>query len=216
MDDIKFSEFSELMTMKNQLIIADKDWLINTYKNADDEILEMAFEGIINIFMYDEAFFYLDDKYLDKVIGLITEVKDNCDVKHLRSINKIIVFVNIAKNKSIKDKEMVAKEYIYRQEYLRDTRLDKDLLISSFCYDALVLQGIVKVNLNELDEKDFVVASLNYLIAICPDFFRNEDVRDIVYEELINIKNNVRMYSRQLRKYAKDTSNLLKNMNKEG
>ena len=216
MDDIKFSEFSELMTMKNQLIIADKDWLINTYKNADDEILEMAFEGIINIFMYDEAFFYLDDKYLNKVIGLITEVKDNCDVKHLRSINKIIVFVNIAKNKSIKDKEMVAKEYIYRQEYLRDTRLDKDLLISSFCYDALVLQGIVKVNLNELDEKDFVVASLNYLIAICPDFFRNEDVRDIVYEELINIKNNVRMYSRQLRKYAKDTSNLLKNMNKEG
>ena len=46
MDGLNFSDFSELLTMKNQIIIGDMNWLINTYKDADDETLEMAFEGI--------------------------------------------------------------------------------------------------------------------------------------------------------------------------
>ena len=209
MDGLMFSDFSELLTMKNQIIIGDMNWLINTYKDADDETLEMAFEGISLIFKYDEPFFYLDDEYLEKVINFIAEIKDKCNSKFRSKINEIIVAINIVKSRQQSFKDDATQKYFAMQQDLRDSYLDKEVLITSFSYDALVVQGLIYNTMGNIKEKDFVLASMNYLIQVCPSFFEDNDVREVAKEELSDIKNSS-VFTRVVRKYAKDTEKLLK------
>ena len=209
MDGLIFSEFSELLTMKNQLIIGDKNWLINTYKDADDETLEMAFEGINLLFKYDEPFFYLDDENLEKVIIFIDEIRNICDLKFRPIINEIIVNINIVKSRQKSFKIEAIQKYFAMQQDLRDSNLDKDVLVTSFSYDALVVQGLIYNKMNTIKEKDFVLASMNYLIQVCPSFFADNDIRKAAKEELSDIKNSL-LFTRVVRKYAKDTEKLLK------
>ena len=215
MDELIFRDFSELLTMKNQIIIGEKNWLIDTYKDADDETLEMVFKGISLMLKYDEPFFYLDKEYLEKAVNFIVEIKDNCNLKFRPIINEIIVAINMVKSRQQSYIDGEVQKYIRAQQELRDSYLDIDVLITSFSYDALVVRGLLYNEMNAIEEKDFVLASMNYLIQVCPGFFKNNKVSEAAKEELYEIKKNS-VFTRVIRKYAKDTEKQLKRINKEG
>ncbi len=192
-------DFIYATCLKNQLINAPIEVLIDNYSNKDDYIqLLKNIEKLINI---DEELFLLDGKIYKKAIELIDKGKKYNDKNINNYINELILKLNNIYGINRKEKEVKIEQYLSKEETVRKIKIleNKDLL-KAMAYDGIVLSYIV----NDLDydylNPIFTVSSIYYILENIPELFTVEEFKNntiimltsaIKNSTILNISNKI-------------------------
>ena len=208
MNKISFDNFFKVLCLKNQLLSLDEMTLSDIYLNDKDSMVDITINSLKYLIDNEEEFFYLHNSLINKALYIIGDIKV-ANKEYINDINYIIVKLNEFKtlNTDIKVEKIV--EYIEKQSEYRKTYLELETLINSINYDALVVYYLLGNNFIEYDDKDLILASLNYLISLYPEFFKKEEINDMVvflFNELkrkIGLNLNLRAYLNETKKEYK-------------
>ena len=192
-------DFIYATCLKNQLINAPIEVLIDNYSNKDDYIqLLKNIEKLINI---DEELFLLDGKIYKKAKEKIDKGKKYNDKNINNYINEFILKLNNIYGINKKEKEVKIEQYLSKEETVRKIKIleNKDLL-KAMAYDGIVLSYIV----NDLDydylNPIFTVSSIYYILENIPELFTVEEFKNntiimltsaIKNSTILNISNKI-------------------------
>lgn len=181
-------QFINNLNLKSQLINFDEHKLEELYKDNYDGYV--MFLNAVGMLINEETAFLLlnNEEYIDKILTVASifryETKDS-EVKDL--VNQIIVACNEIIRMPEGDKYAYRYDYLVKQEEMRDASFyEEEDFIYALNFDAFlahVLQTGDKEYLYACDN-DQALMSINYMYAMCPGFFENEEVMANTIEKL--------------------------------
>lgn len=199
-------EFIGLMSIKNQLICCDVETLREIYINSGKEIYFINL--ICDLCEKETTFLLLEKDFSNKIFSILSDIRViTKDSDIINSINSIIGFINGIDGYSPKLKASMKNAYLAFNEDTRGIKLEqhneflKVLAADAITYCALK-EG--KYELVE-DEDSLFLSSLNYLIEMCPELFKDKNFTDNANRRIDLITYKKWPFNIKNRKYSLDT-----------
>lgn len=207
MEDVDMKDFVNLLRLKNQLVVFSGKELDEIYKEED--VFLCFIDTIALLSEHDSAFLLFDEKISDKIYTVLQSHRFNCDTDIKEIINDIIGYLNGIKAYPKSLINILKNNYLAYQEKIRHVEFTStDSMLFSIADDAVVFTALQEGNLDLIEDGDYYMMSLNYLIETCPEFFNDSKVVERACSLLdIESKNSKILSSRK--KYVKETRNRL-------
>lgn len=203
-----FGLIVEVMCMKNQLLVLDEKTLSEIYLQNKDGMIDIVTDALEHLLYEEEVFFYLDESLIDKALYIVGELKGEPTDNSTR-LNMMIPRIHEIKNKEQSFKDMKLVSYIEYESNIRNTYLDVELLKNCIQFDAMVAYYLLEdIDIN-MDDKDYILSSINYILNVCPEIFKDENNRQKL-EVLFNKINKKIGLNISLKLYLRDTTKLYK------
>ncbi len=188
------TEYFALLIFKNQLLCCSNDELVKMYE--DDKMFWEFLDTIALMSQKEPAFFLLSDEINDSIHAVIDSHRYSCDKEMSEYINKVIVYLNNFANVDKNLADVMRISYLnFNEEYRGVEFKDNKSFLASLAYDAVVFAALYNDNLDNVDNGDLAVCSLNYLINMLPEFFNDDSIKMRALYILDKEFNNSRRFS---------------------
>lgn len=188
------TEYFALLIFKNQLLCCSNDELVKMYE--DDKMFWEFLDTIALMSQKEPAFFLLSDEINDSIHAVIDSHRYSCDKEMSEYINKVIVYLNNFANVDKNLADVMRISYLnFNEEYRGVEFKDNKSFLASLAYDAVVFAALYNDNLDNVDNGDLAVCSLNYLINMLPEFFNDDSIKVRALYILDKEFNNSRRFS---------------------
>ena len=209
MDKISYVEYKNILSIKSQLLsllVSNDDKL--KYVLAEKYIKDN--DGLKDIFSYsvdyilnnEEAFFYLDTKLIDYTLYIVGELK-GIDKKNSKVLNSMIPRLNSIKYMDMDLKLSRIMNCIEYESNIRNMDLDLELYVNSILYDTYISLYLDNGYL-QVYEKDMILSSINNLLYLYPEIFKDKVVQERL-EELLDMISKNTIFNVGLKKYLNYT-----------
>ena len=209
MDKISYVEYKNILSIKSQLLsllVSNDDKL--KYVLAEKYIKDN--DGLKDIFSYsvdyilnnEEAFFYLDTKLIDYTLYIVGELK-GIDKKNSKVLNSMIPRLNSIKYMDMDLKLSRIMNCIEYESNIRNMDLDLELYVNSILYDTYISLYLDNGYL-QVYEKDMILSSINSLLYLYPEIFKDKVVQERL-EELLDMISKNTIFNVGLKKYLNYT-----------
>lgn len=197
-------DFENLLLLKNQLVNAPFDELLECYKDYDNYLLFL--DTVVLLANTDSAFLLFYKDGMEKILRIIQLYRFNTkDEKVIDVINQIIQYLNNIKLYDSTYENLLKLSYLSFHEESRISSFDREEdFIASLSYDAATYFALKDGNIS-INDYDLFLASVNYLFVIIPEFFKDSLVQERLIAILDKIDKTRGFSNRNLRKYSKYT-----------
>lgn len=184
-DELTRDEFLDMLCIKNQLINAPTEQLLEEYKDKNQ--YKNFVQGMNLLVEKEPAFLYLSDKFYDKAISVMSLyrfqiVKENKE--YYDAINNIITMLNNIKTQPEIQKELIKTNYLAYHEEVRDLYFDDEPdFLRSLARDAIVYLCLEKQDVSEINSVDFY-GSTKYFQETCPVIYQDEQINTLTRNKL--------------------------------
>lgn len=211
--EITMTEFSNLLKVKNQLIMFSSSELVEIYKEEEDFLVLLDTIAIMS--QIESAFLLFDDSFREKIFSILQSHRFNCDSDIKKIINDFISYLNGLKGYSDNLVNTLKNCYLsFQEEARRVTFSSNDSLIASIADDAVVYYALQSGDMEEIKDGDYYVMSLNYLINSCPEMFSDESVVERAVSLLDKELKESKIFSDR-KKFVKEAKKRLSDVNKK-
>lgn len=182
--------FRNLLIIKNQLMMMTKEELLKAYEEVEE--YKVFVSTIIWLIKYEPAFVYMDESINNDIRSVFDihrfELKDDIAFDTINSLTTCLNYID-----AMPEEDKRKGVYYYRnyQEKIRCVKFDKAYDFKySLGFDAFVyfyLKGEL-----DMPEKNYtlMVASLNYFLETCPEFFADEGIYNKTMDMIKDISKN--------------------------
>lgn len=170
---MSLKEFMNILVIKNQLINAPVDNLLEIYSN-DDNFKELL-NGLISIIENENIFLALDDNFSCKIYAILNDKDEEFDDITISKINYISRFLESIECCSQLVKNIKINAYSCYEEDIRGASFKShNDFLQSIAYDANVLNSILRNDFSYVEKYDLFIYSLSSIINTIPGLFKNE------------------------------------------
>ena len=214
--DEERKDFENLVFLRNQLSVASMQVLKEVYSDMDNYICLL--DTLVLLTQVDGGFLLMSNDYYDRILTLVDLHRFDADDIVRKVANDIIVYINDLSSKqgsSLNTRLLIQyKEY---QEDLREVNFDNiQDLINSVAYDAVVLLALSKDRLDIIDNEDYFMYSLNYIMKCFPEYFHDDEFKERAITALKMIHDKQSIFKRDKKKFSKEMiNNIVKIKKKE-
>ena len=150
----------------------------------------------------EETFFYLDTKLIDYTLYIVGELK-GIDKKNSKVLNSMIPRLNSIKYMDMDLKLSRIMNCIEYESNIRNMDLDLELYVNSILYDTYISLYLDNGYL-QVYEKDMILSSINSLLYLYPEIFKDKVVQERL-EELLDMISKNTIFNVGLKKYLNYT-----------
>ena len=208
-------DFENLVFLRNQLSVADMGLLKEVYSDMDNYINFL--DTMVLLTQVDGGFLLMSTDYYDRILTIVDLHRFDAEDMVRKVANDIILYINQVKAEH--DNSLNTRLLIQYKEYhedLREVEFDSiQDLINSIAYDAIVLLALSKNKLEIIDNEDYFMYSLNYIMKCFPEYFQDEGFKNRAIEALKTIYNNQSIFKRDKKKYSKEIINNIQKIKKK-
>lgn len=207
-------QLSNILVLRNHLVKIPESKLIEMYSNYD---YYLAFLNSLWLLVEnDSAFLLFDDSMLKKILSVIQIYRfDAKDEGVKKEVNDIIDYINGLRSCDEAKKNTLKNNYLAFQEEKRcATFYSTEGLLDSLSYDAIVFSALQNNDMKSIIHDEHYILSLNYLIYMCPELFKDKEVQQRAIKRLDEANSNARILSPN-KKLIKQTKEHLSNINKK-
>ncbi len=208
MEEYDIDDYINLLALKNQLINANLNVLIEDYKKDFNLYLQFL-DSVIMLLNTDSGFLLFSKESIDKIFSIINIYRFDCEDKDvIRCINDIIEGINKINGLAPDIKNLMMTSYLAYQEDIRQVKiLNGETLIQLIAYDALCLFILNTKDDVVIKDKECYsfLSSLNYLISTCPELFKDEDLKRNAEKAIDIIMKKGGVFNFKGRKYSRKT-----------
>ena len=140
----------------------------------------------------------MSEDYYDRILSIVDLHRFDAEDMVKKVANDMILYINQVKAEH--DNSLNTRLLIQYKEYhedLREVEFDSiQDLINSISYDAIVLLALSKNKLEIIDNEDYFMYSLNYIMKCFPEYFKDEGFKNRAIEALKTIYNNQSIFKR--------------------
>lgn len=183
MEIYTLNDFRNVLCLRNQLILSDIHDLIPVYENINRYYTLL--DTIVVMSQIDQGILLFKDDYVNKLLTLIGVQRFSIkDVEIKEQINELIRYLNSVLSYDFLDLMDQKIDYREKLEYLHGFYTDpekEEEFLYSLAYDAVVFDGLIKGEMQYVEEDEYFLYSTQYLMAVVPQIFR----RDKVYQRTI-------------------------------
>lgn len=214
--DEERKDFENLVFLRNQLSVASMQVLKEVYSDMDNYICLL--DTLVLLTQVDGGFLLMSNDYYDRILTLVDLHRFDAEDIVRKVANNIIVYINDLSSKqgsSLNTRLLIQyKEY---QEDLREVNFDNiQDLINSVAYDAVVLLALSKDRLDIIDNEDYFMYSLNYIMKCFPEYFHDDEFKERAITALKMIHDKQSIFKRDKKKFSKEMiNNIVKIKKKE-
>lgn len=214
--DEERKDFENLVFLRNQLSVASMQVLKEVYSDMDNYICLL--DTLVLLTQVDGGFLLMSNDYYDRILTLVDLHRFDAEDIVRKVANDIIVYINDLSSKqgsSLNTRLLIQyKEY---QEDLREVNFDNiQDLINSVAYDAVVLLALSKDRLDIIDNEDYFMYSLNYIMKCFPEYFHDDEFKERAITALKMIHDKQSIFKRDKKKFSKEMiNNIVKIKKKE-
>ena len=198
----KLLRFAKILAIKSKLICYDVDDLIKEYRSPDSFILFV--ESIEALVEDDKEFFSFTELKRDVLEVFSLYRYQNIDKEIKDKMNKIISIFNTMKPKDEEEASNAIIDYCTKEIIKRNFIIYPDSLLESIANDIDVFISIFEDDLENFEEKKFVMASLYYFGNLFPEMYKDEEIREVVFDYLEKVKKEKSPFKRNFKGYVKD------------
>ena len=165
-------------------------------------------ESVLLLRDADSGFLLFDDSFSDKILHVIQIFRFEQPSPEVRAaINEIIDSINHMKGYSDSYRNLLKNGYLSFQEDARKVQFsDDESFLYSLAYDALVYMALKSGDMKSVPEEDMVLASINYMIEMVPEFLKQPEVSETVLSYLTVLEEiNGWPLSHGIKKYSSKT-----------
>lgn len=212
--EINRTDFENLVFLKNQLSIASKSLLKEVYSDMDNYINFL--DTLVLLTQVDSGFLLMSHDYYDRILDIVDIHRFDSEDLVRKVANDIILYINELKSTAGSAINMkLLQQYKLYQEEMREVSFDSvQDLINSVAYDAVVLLAITQNKLELIDNEDYFMYSVNYILKNFPDYFYEKDIKDRTIAALNIIHNNQGLFHRDKKRFSREISDNIQKIKK--
>ncbi len=224
-EKISLGDFENLLLMKNQLILLDKDEMYNLYH---EPLVYVAFiANTWTLISNEAAFLYLSKDFLRKIRDVLEihrydltdeDLKDvgvSAENVH-ESVNGILGALNKIDSEDMSYRRLVVKSYQAYHEKMKSAKFDTpEDFAASIAYDAVVYFTLTGDKKDAEIKKELMLTSINYFMEEVPEFFNDKKVLDKALEVLKDVRKKTKFTDVSSKILVKNTEYRLKEIAKE-
>lgn len=198
-------DYENILCLRNQLVNVPIEVLLEKYSGRDEYLLFV--DAVAALCQKDSAFLLFDEMFIEKIEKVIVayrlEYKDTPNLTKV--VNEIIVYLNEIKGYSVSMQNSLKEHYLDWNEDVRDISFkEEEGFIDALAYDAVAFMALKEGNMELIQADALFMASVNYFVATCPEFFDNPLVKERAINKLIELSKK-ELFFNSNREYAKDT-----------
>lgn len=169
-------DFNNVLCLRNQLCCLDEKQLCEIYQDKGSYLSFL--NAVVALTECDSAFLLFSNDFLEKILSVIQIHRFDFEEKEVKEcINDIIGYVNHVMNMDPLKASILKNGYLsYQEEQRKATFRTTNALLQSLCYDGIVFASLRDGDLESIQDEDYFLMSLNYLMKACPELFQNEEV----------------------------------------
>jgi hypothetical protein len=167
----------KVSVIKNQLAVLDDKQLVEIFQNKDKYVSFL--ENLSLLINNDSCFIVLDERYMDKIQRIIQVHRFSFkDPEAVDFINELIFYINSVRAYPNQTKNILKNGYLLYNEEQREAVFNTHTdFINSLATDAIILTALIHGRLDLIRNYDYALMSLNYIMKMCPELFKDEAVR---------------------------------------
>ena len=202
------TEYFAILIFKNQLLCCSNEELIKMYE--DNNMFWEFLDTIALMSQKEPAFFLLSEEINDSIHAVIDSHRYSCDKEMAEYINKVIIYLNNYANVDKNLADVMRISYLnFNEEYRGGEFQDNKSFLASLAYDAVVFAALYNDNLDNVDNGDLAVCSLNYIINTLPELFNDNNIKMRALSILDKEFNNSKRFSDRKKTIRLIRNNLL-------
>lgn len=188
-------DFNNIITLRNHLCRVPMKRLLEMYQDKESYITFL--DSIALLAENDSAFLLFADELLEKILSIVQIHRFDFEEKEVKDcINGIIGYVNQIKTYPDGLANVLRNGYLTYQEDLREADfLTTEGLLTSLSYDAVVFACLRDGDIHKIQDDEYALMSLNYLMKSVPEFFKDPQVCLRVQTLLDRIGKNSKLLS---------------------
>lgn len=200
-------DYFSLLVFKNQILCMSDEQLIDFYK---DERCFLEFLDVVALISRNEpAFFVLSSEITRRISMIINQHRFSCSDEIKDYINEVVIYLNSISNLSNEMTSMLVLAYKKFQEEIREAEFTSNqAFLCSLAHDAVLFGALYDDKLEQLQDGDLSLLSLNYVVNTCPDFFKDQNIKDRALKVLEIEGKNSKLFSKR-KKVVKSIKNSL-------
>lgn len=200
-------DYFSLLVFKNQILCMSDEQLIDFYK---DERCFLEFLDVVALISRNEpAFFVLSSEITRRISMIINQHRFSCSDEIKDYINEVVIYLNSISNLSNEMTSMLVLAYKKFQEEIREAEFTSNqAFLCSLAHDAVLFGALYDDKLEQLRDGDLSLLSLNYVVNTCPDFFKDQNIKDRALKVLEIEGKNSKLFSKR-KKVVKSIKNSL-------
>ena len=204
---------NNLLTIRNHLGIVPKNQLLEMYQDPDAFLSFIDSVGIL--LENDSGFLLFDSSFIDKIFSVFQIYRFESDASTKEMINDLIGLLNRIKNYPNSLANILKNNYLAYQEEKRHVIFKTtDALIASISYDALVFTALMNGDTEQIQDGDYYLMSLHYLMSVCSEFFQDDEIFDRSLKLMDNTCSECRHFSKR-KKYVKEAKERVMKLKEE-
>lgn len=213
--DYTTDEFIDCLCLKNQLVHAPLEKMLEEYQNYDS--YEEFLLAMLVLRDSDSAFLLYNEEFSNKILRVLQIHRFDAINQDLKStINDIIAYVNYMKSLSPNIKELLKQEYrVYHEDVREIVFADDECFLYSLAYDAIVLSSLQDSSLDMITEDDMFLASVNYLMEVYPELLRDDTTFQLLSDRIDKLARGNGIFTNKICQYSRQTKKRFQNFQKE-
>ncbi len=198
-------EFKKVLDLKSDLILRNEDELLNKYFGKDK--IRDFLQSVKVLVDKETGFLQLTPRFIEEIEDIIQFNFSFFKDKEIIALkNEIIVKLNLEKFRSDVVKTSLALNYVEYQDSIRRLSFaDMKQFLGAMSYDAVILEDLLKGDLDSFEFDDLFLATTNYFLEMIPEIYQDENIRNITLNRFDKIDKKTLFKNRGLKKYMKTT-----------
>ena len=169
-------EYFSLLIFKNQLLCMKNEELISFYK--DEKVFLEFLDAVALLSQTEPGFFVISPQILEKISLVINDHRFSCEDGVKDYINEVVVYLNGMKNMSSEMADLIFMSYRKFHEEIREAEFTStEAFLQTLAHDSVLFSALYDDKLENLQNGDLSILSLNYIIRTCPEFFEDDNVK---------------------------------------
>ena len=203
-------DYFSLLVFKNQLLCMSDEQLTEFYK--DERCFLEFLDAVALISRNEPGFFVISDEITKRISMIINQHRFSCEDAVKDYINEVVVYLNSINNISSEMADMLFMAYKKFQEEVREGEFtSNEAFLCSLAHDAVLFGALYDDKLENLQDGDLSLLSLNYIVNTCPEFFEDENIKNRAMQVLDSEGKNSGLFSKR-KKVVKSIRNSLNNI----
>lgn len=213
----KLIDFGFALVVKNQLMLKDKSELQETYSGVFEYVAFL--DTMIYLLNHEPAFFFISEEFEEKAHSVLQVHRFDIDNEEIQeSINHVTKALNEIETCDLDSRREILISYLEWEKEVRNFRNESiEKLLDSMSDDAIVyfhLKGTLDASAK--DEypmsNEVKLASINYLLEMVPEFFKDSEVREKTQKMLDDICRETKIFDQKTKRAYKETKKKYKSL----
>ena len=207
-------DFNNVLALRNHLSVLSREKLEEMYQDKGSYLTFL--NAIVALSECDSAFLLFSDDFLEKILYVVQVHRFDFEEKEVKEcINDIIGYVNQIKVMPQEKKNILKNGYLTYQEEQRGVSFHTtESLIASLSYDAVVFSSLRDGTPEAIQDEEYFLMSLNYLMKACPEFFQDPKITADTISVLERVGSHSRMFSTK-KKFVKQVREEFESISKK-